>query len=205
MPLFNVTPAAIFSDVSAALGILTSSAAVDIVGVFDSESLAQVFVNARPLKGLIREESRTMEHPVEKGSIIADHRIIVPVEIYFPMMVNAAFYGSVYNEMKGIFNNATLLSVQTRVGVYRNMFIAGMPHEETPDQYDAITIALHLKEVLYSDSTTIYAPEPPTDANPNAANLATKVSNGQVAPKAAVIPQTDPGTYNEYLNPGGWS
>lgn len=179
----------IVSDLSAALGLLTSSAAVDVVGVFNSETLAQVFHDARPLKAQVRETSKTMKHPVEKGSSVADHRIIEPVEIYLPVLIPAGFFSSVYNEIKNLFKTATLLAIQTRTGVYQNMFIADFPHEETPEIYDAVTMIIHFTEVILVSSPTIYAPAPVSTTDPKAADFPSKVSNGQVS-AAPVTPPT---------------
>lgn len=165
MALFNVTAAGLISDFSAALGILNSSAAVDVVGVFNSQTLAQVFESARPTRCQVREGSKTMEHPIETGAMIGDHRIINQVEIYLPLIIPSRFYSSAYTEIKNLYNGATLLSVQTKTAVYQNMFIVDLPHEETPELYDAITMILHLKEVFFVGNTDIYSPEDPQDTD----------------------------------------
>lgn len=165
MAIFNPTAASIISDFSAALGILNSSAAVDIVGVFNSETLAQVFESARPTRCQVRETSKTMEHPIETGALIGDHRIINQVEIFLPLIIPSRFFSPAYNEIKNLYNNATLLSVQTKTAVYQNMFIVDLPHEESPDIYDAITMVLHLKEVFFVGNTAIYSPEDPQNTD----------------------------------------
>ena len=111
-------------------------------------AFGQMFVNARPLKATVRETSKVMEHPVETGSIISDHHIINPVEIDIPVIVTAQNYASTYTQIRQAFINATLLSVKTRTGTYQNMIIAEMPHEEESEMYNAIVIALRLRQVL---------------------------------------------------------
>lgn len=88
-----------------------------------------------------------MEHPLEDGSSIVDHKIILPIEVELSMVVQSADFRSVYDQIKRYYLGAELLSVQTRTGVYNSMVIQGMPHDETPDFYDTISIALKLKEV----------------------------------------------------------
>ena len=178
-----VTTNALISDVTFGLGLLASfGQQVDIVGIYANGGQAatgaatgtptssivnsilgatgpqagfgQMFVNARPMRATIRETSKVMEHPVETGVTLADHHIINPVEIDLPMVVSAQFYATTYNEIRQAFINATALSVKTRVGVYQDMIIADMPHEEDAEMYDVITIGLHLKQVLYAISGT---------------------------------------------------
>lgn len=162
--------------------------AVDVVGVFDSESLQQVFQFARPMKALVRETSRTMQHPVEKGTIIADHRIILPNDMELLLVIDQQDYDSAYYEIKQLFMTATLLLLQTRTGVYSNLFIADLPHEETPDMFNKVTLQLHLREVSFVVDDLTYDPENPADENTsqNGQQQATeKVYNADLTGNAA--------------------
>ena len=78
------------------------SAASDVVGVFDA-NFNQVFRLARPVKAQIHETSKPMEHPVETGIIITDHRIILPVEIEFSLILPPGEYRPVYQQIKQFF------------------------------------------------------------------------------------------------------
>jgi hypothetical protein len=224
-----VTPSSLAADLSFGLGLLSSFGQnVDVVGIYANgsnnqsglsasglsssiinslvgntgvtASFGQMFANARPLKATVRETSKVMEHPVETGAVIADHHIINPVEIDLSMIVNSQFYAATYTQMRQAFVNATLLSVKTRVGTYSDMIIADMPHEEDAEQYDAITIALHLKQVLFvveGTSSTIQNFQPTSPANSNtigsglqqAAALGTQLLSaaGSVSSYAAVV------------------
>lgn len=127
-----------------------ATSAFDVVAVLDQD-FAQVFPDARPIKGTVREDAKVMEHPVETGATVVDHRIITPVEIELSMVLSSEEYADVYQQIKQIFKNAQLLSVQGRVDVYDNMMIQAIPHEESPDMQDGITLALSLKEVIFVD------------------------------------------------------
>jgi hypothetical protein len=122
--------------------------ATDVVCVLDA-TLAQVFQAARPIKATVKEESKAMEHPLETGATITDHRVILPVEIELSMVLTAEDYRGTYRQIRDLFAKGELLTVQTRTDSYRNMTITAMPHEETADAYDAINLGLTLKEVLY--------------------------------------------------------
>lgn len=158
--------------------ILDVISSVDVVGVFDSETLQQVFGDARPMRLILKETSRVMQHPVEKGVLIADHRIIQPVAGELIMVVDQAQYSSAYFQLKSLFMAGTLLLLQTRTGVYSNLIIEDMPHEETPDMADKITLACRLREVMFVLDQPIYDPEAPADRNTS--------QNGQQQPTEKV-------------------
>ena len=139
---------AIFSDIEFGLDLLASAGSnVDIVGIYNDTT--QVYVQARPLKASVRETSKVMDHPVETGVVLSDHHIINPVEIELPLIVPAIYYAATYQQIKADFLAATELSVKTPVNVYGSMIIADMPHEESPEHFNAIIIGLRLKQVLF--------------------------------------------------------
>ncbi len=134
---------------AAVLNILSStlpSFATDIVAVY-TQDYTQVFRDARAIKAVVKETSKVMEHPIETGAIVTDHRIVLPVEIDLNLILIPATYRDVYYEIRDLYLQGTLLIVQTRSGIYENQLINSMPHEEDPSIYDTITIALSLKQV----------------------------------------------------------
>ena len=146
----------------------------DLVGVFNQE-FRQVFEKARPLKATVKEEAKVFEYPIETGATITDFRIIQPIEIELSLMLNSEDYKSVYQQIRQLFLNGELLVVQTKSGVYDNQLIQSMPHEEDPEHYDAITLALKLKQALFV--TPQYAALPPKQVK-NPSNAST-VSRGE--------------------------
>lgn len=173
------------------LGIFGGSA--DSVGIFDSATLNQVFVDARPMKATVIPSAKLLEHPAETGIIIADHKVINPVEVEFSLMITAQFYGSVYQQIAAAFANSTLLIAQTRTGVYPNMVIDRMPHEENPETFDTIVMALRLKEVLFVPAPSTYAPADPVNED--------TVQNGQ---QQGITPAPAPSTPTQYGATGAW-
>lgn len=129
------------------INTLLPSFAVDSVAIFD-QNFTQLFRNARAIKAIVKEQSKVMEHPVETGAIITDHRIVLRIEIDLSLILSSVDYQDVYASIKQYYLNGTLLTVQTRSGIYTNQLISGLPHEEDPTMYDALTIALSLKEVI---------------------------------------------------------
>lgn len=154
-------------------------AANDVVGVFDQD-FNQVFKRARAIKAVVKEESKLMEHPVETGATITDHRVILPIEINLSFILQSQDYIDTYREIKSFYLNATLLSVQVRSGVYDNQLIASIPHEEDPLQYDTITMAMSLKQVQFVTPQFKISPK-------NKIN-STTVNRGTQQPKTIVVP-----------------
>jgi hypothetical protein len=130
------------------INTLLPSFAVDPVAIFDQDYV-QLFRDARAIKAVVKEQAKVMEHPVESGAVVTDHRIILPVEIDLSLIIAATDYQSVYKAIRQYYFNATLLVVQTRSGIYDNQVISALPHEEDPTMYDALQIALSLKQVFF--------------------------------------------------------
>lgn len=120
--------------------------ASDTVGVFDSD-FNQVFPEGRPIKASVKESAKGMEHPIEDGSVITDHRIIEQTEIELTLMLVGEEYPDTYGRIKSLFLKTDLLIVQTKTGSYPNMMIVEMPHDETVDVFDGVPMALKLREV----------------------------------------------------------
>lgn len=139
--------------------------ALDVVAVLDA-NLNQVFPEARPIKGSIREVSKVMEHPLETGATVVDHRVITPVEIELACVLSTLEFANVYQQIRDIYLRGDTLTVQTRTGSYDNMIIMGMPHEEAPEMIDGVTQIISLREVKYVRPEFTERKIPVTPANP---------------------------------------
>jgi len=122
--------------------------AVDVVGVFNSR-LAQVFPLARPVTAEILPEAQLMEHPLENGASIVDHRILLPIIINIPLLLTSRDYASVYNQVFDLYTRGEKLTVQTRVRSYRNMVIEKIPHEEAADLQDGVAMTITFREAAF--------------------------------------------------------
>lgn len=137
------------SAVGLAQSYLTPSLSVDVVAI-TAGGFAQVFANARPLTASVYEMADLMEHPLETGAVIADHIVFKPIEISLPLLcVGELAYRSTYAAIRSTFKAGTLLTVRTRTGSYPNMVIVDLPHEESGEAFDAISIRLHLREAHF--------------------------------------------------------
>lgn len=173
--------------VAGAIGTFISTAATDVVGVYKQDTLVQVFSKARPIKAEIKEEAKVMEHPLEDGSTVVDHRIILPVEIELSLVLLYGEYREVYQEIKQIYLNGDLLSAHTKTSVYNNLIIAALPHQEDADMFDAVALALKLREVQFvqTKSSAIVPLKPKNKAT---------VDRGTQQPKPATKQEADEGT-----------
>lgn len=120
---------------------------VDVVGIYDNDTFDQIFNTARPVKANINRQAKVMEHPIESGALVQDFIIILPVEIELSLLLTGDEYAATYQAIKNYFLTGTQVSIQTRADVFPNMLIQGMPHEESPDMFDVIPLALKFKQI----------------------------------------------------------
>ncbi len=139
------------------------------VAVFDQNS-NQLFPDAKIIKVSVKEEAKVMEHPLETGETVTDHAITQPVQIDLDIFIKNPSYQNTYNIVKKLFNDFTLVTVQTITGTYSNQLIQSMPHEEKSDVYDGTIISLKLKEALFimpQYGTVPISPKNPKNSSTN--------------------------------------
>lgn len=127
------------------------SKATDLVAVLN-ENLNQVFEGAYITTANIAEESQVMSHAVETGATIVDEIVLQPISITLSVTLNPNNYRSIYQEIKQAYLSRALLTVQTKADSYSSMVIEKIPHDEEPNVFDTITIAISLKEVKFVDT-----------------------------------------------------
>lgn len=129
----------------------------DNVAVYNTQ-LRQVFPGARPIKAAVSEGSKVMEHPVETGAVISDHRIILPVEITLSVVLDASYYRDIYNALYQSFLRAEQFIVQTKTGGYRNLIISEIPHDEDPATFDTVAMNLKFREIQFVTAVLVKLP-----------------------------------------------
>lgn len=147
------------------LNYFFASSVQDVVAVYDAQ-FNQVFPQARTVKPVVKPSAKGMEHPLESGKTGTDHVVIQPLELELTMMLTGTDLSNTYQTIFNYFQNFTLFTVQTKATNYSNMYILEMPHEESPDQFDAISLILNFKQALIATSTTVEpAPKDPTNSS----------------------------------------
>jgi len=129
------------------------TSAIDVIAVFDNSG-NQLFSGARPVKASVKPSAKMMQHPVESGYLITDHRVINGIEITLNIILDPEDYYDTYQQIGQAYVGNNSLVVQTRTGVYYPMYIKSLPHEETPEMYDTVSIILELIEVIVVQSST---------------------------------------------------
>lgn len=129
-------------------GLSVNAKKIDVIQILDQDSLQQVFSQARPLKASVRELSRGLRYPIETGAVLTDSIVILPLEILMDVFIPSTAYSTVYPALRASRIAGKLLTVQTRTGTYKNMYIEGMPHEESTEVMNAIVMTLHLVEAI---------------------------------------------------------
>lgn len=165
---------------------LIPTAAYDVVGIFD-QNYNQVFRTARPIKATVKEPSKAMKHPIESGGTVADHIVFLPVQIELSLVLAPDEYRNTYEQIRQTYKSATLLTVQTNVGAYENMWIVDLPHDETPEMFGTISIGLRLEEVKFVEAQF---QKMPTSTVKSAANSSTQ-NNGAKQTGEATAAQTN--------------
>lgn len=136
------------SVLSAAASYLGGALNHDDVFIMDSQSYAQMFPFARPMRLTVIEPSKIMKHPLEDGSTITDHLVIEPIRIEISCIFVKG-YKDTTAQFRSTFEQGKLLTIQTKAKAYDNMVLTDMPHEEDPDFMDILMATLKFEEARF--------------------------------------------------------
>lgn len=174
-----------------------TTVAVDVVGIFDSE-FRQIAPEGRPLKAFITEPSKIMEHPLENGASVADHRVFLPVEIELVMLVPVEDY----QKIQALYRQSETVTVRTNAGTYDNMTLEVLPHDETTDAFGQIAASLRLREVQFVE-TQFQALPPKAVGKGNRNASTTKRGEQSGKPAAAATERKASILYRNIFGGGG--
>lgn len=124
-----------------------TSVAQDVVGVFDSGG-NQLFVDARSIRALVVERSKPAVHPLETGGTFGDNVVDLPVEVALEVILRPGTFRATYQQIKAVRAARNLVTVQTKTDTYSNMLLHDFPHDETPEMYDTVAVAIKLSEFI---------------------------------------------------------
>lgn len=134
------------------------------VAILD-ESFEAVFTGASIIDVSISDTSMQQSQPVESGDEKTDYVVFNPIEIDMKLSVAGDEYEQTYREIEAAYRSQTFLFVQSRVKVYGDMYVAGIPHEETSKNADGFIMAISFKEAMRPVTSVKYAPASRTDAS----------------------------------------
>lgn len=150
----------------------------DVVGIYD-EDLQPLVENLQPIKASVTRSSKVMEHPLEDGSTVSDHRVFQPVEIE----MTAALFPEDYARLREVFTRTETVTVRTKAGTFDSMIIETLPHDETIDAFDMIVVAIKLREVVFVE--TQFQALPPRAAGGRSNSNTSTAKRGEQSAKPA--------------------
>ena len=106
----------------------------------------------------VTEDSNMMEHPVESGYKVVDNKVFNPIEIDIRLSMPNYVFKQVYRELRELYEKSPRLKIKTQGKYYNNMILQGIPHEETPENFDRIVFDLHFKEEIIVEPKYIKLP-----------------------------------------------
>jgi len=133
--------------------------------------------------------SRIMYHPVEDGSIIADHDVIQPLEIKLSCKLVNIDYQSVYFKIYDAFYDKTKLIVQSKVNSYTDMYITALPTKQYADNYSGIDIQITFQQALFTQPKYGITPKNPANSNtvPTGIKQGTPANDDQITKATASV------------------
>lgn len=131
-----------------------------LVAILDNESFEQLFTAASPMRVSVREEKKVTKFAVEDGSTRSDHVVKLAVEVAIDLLLEDEFARDMYLQLQQAWRDNKLMIVQTKVGSYSSMLIESMPHDETTELGNGISIPIRLTE--WETVTPQYGSLPPS-------------------------------------------
>lgn len=159
-------------------------------------------LNAVVLDLEVDETSKIMEHPIESGVVIADHKVINPVEARLRLTMPVYEYEPVIKELRGYYENGTKLSIHSKAHIYDNMVVCDIPHSETPRNVSRLTFTIRLKQALVVMPQYIRLPKSAVKKPKNADTLKSGIKQGQTV-QTSVLEDIVAGLKNWFSKRGG--
>lgn len=122
-----------------------STSVLTRVAILDNDTLQPIFESAHPMRVSANPVKRATKFAVEDGTERSDHVVkeLVEIQIDFTAVDDVrAAYESLYQ----VWDQNTLVTVQTKVRSFPNMLLLGVPHEESVELGTAISMPLRFQE-----------------------------------------------------------
>lgn len=126
-----------------------------------------------------RETSRIMEHPIESGAMIADHKVQDPDEVIIRMVMPYYFYDEIVRELQDYKRGSVPLNIHTKKGIYRNMQLCDIPHIENVSNVSRLTFNLRFRQAMVVQPQYIKLPKEAVKKKKNADTVQSGQKQGQ--------------------------
>lgn len=115
------------------------------VRIFDLESFVTLFDSVNPTKVSVTDSHQAIKFAIENGENRSDHVVINPISIGVDLLLTGDIAHR-YSIIKQLYDEHTLVGIQTRVGTYQPMLLESLTHDEDPAKVDAIELKLKFIE-----------------------------------------------------------
>lgn len=115
------------------------------VAILDAETLVPLFTSASPMRVTVVQEKRPTKFAVEDGSDRSDHVVKELVEVTIDFLLSEDTRNA-YAQLRQVFDENRLVTIQTKVDTIENMLIVAMPREETPRLGSSVAIPIRFQE-----------------------------------------------------------
>lgn len=115
------------------------------VKIFDTDNFTTLFETASPIKINIRDERKSTTFQVESGETRSDHIVVQAVEIGMELILSGELKNA-FGLMQQVWEQNTLVGIQTRVKTYQPMLLVNFYHDETAEMADAVQLSLRFTE-----------------------------------------------------------
>ena len=147
----NIPGASKIAQIQALLRIGTALydmvTAEDNVAVYDA-GYNQVFLMARPMEASVDIQARLMDHPLEDGAIKTDFRVMLPVSIDLTVICKGQNPKQIYQQIRSAFTVCDEYIISLNAGTFKHMVFQGIPHKESPDRFNVISMNLKFREAM---------------------------------------------------------
>lgn len=146
------------------------------------EGRQEILEDCSILSCSINQRSRLMEHPVESGAKIVDHKVLDPVQVRLQVALPETYFENEYQKILTLYKKSTLISLQTKAQIYDNLVVQSLPHDERVDTMNRLIFNLELREVQIVEPVFVETPKKTKSAQ----NQKTQ-KKGQVQTKSSSI------------------
>lgn len=113
-----------------------------------TEDGEEVLADASIISCRVDDQSKLMEHPIESGAKISDHKVFEPRSIDMTIAFTADGYAEEYRQLFNLYRDCTIMKLQTKAQVYNNLQIESIPHEEKVETMNRMIFNIKLKEAI---------------------------------------------------------
>lgn len=103
----------------------------------------------------VTDTARLMEHPVESGAIITDHKVFQPKRFVVTVALSEMNYSTEYAELYNVYKRCESVTLQTKAQIYQNLQIESIPHEEKAEAMTRLIFNIGLKEAQVVNASYI--------------------------------------------------